>query len=431
MKTCPNCSFENQDETKFCIKCGAPFNNAAEVNTQKPAKKSSPVVKVLLVAVALLLVAFIVMNIIIASNPAMRLLNGLERLGKMDAYTVTSTVTAKYKGDNDDLEQLINNASFKTSYAVNLEKALIEFSADILYDNKSIAAGAAGLGDKVFYIDAGNLYDKDFIYELDDEELGYISEIKVLLKYIRQADIKFDKKKYAKAIADVLDDHIKGSLDKVTLTLDNELLYETLAEVFETMADDEVLMKSFRENAKDVINKILKDKHEFEFLFYEDDLEELLEYIDDKDEFEDAFLRVVEGAADAFNDMLDELSYYTSSEDMTEIDITFSFGMLSNSIKGMQVSMALEDLDDEDESVKINIDSKIKGGASFAKINTKNAIDIEDLQDDYDQLEEISIEVCEKLADNITKNKKLAKAIEDITGVEADELSDLLIDELF
>ena len=142
MRTCPNCKSENQDGTRFCASCGTPLEGAAEANAQRPAKKSFPAGKVLLAVALILAVVFIVNTIIVAANPAMRLLNGLERLGKKNAFTVTSTVSAKYKGDDDDLKA-INNASIKTSLAVNLDKMFMEVSGSILYDNKSIADIAA------------------------------------------------------------------------------------------------------------------------------------------------------------------------------------------------------------------------------------------------------------------------------------------------
>ncbi|NLU32771.1 MAG: zinc-ribbon domain-containing protein [Clostridiaceae bacterium] len=428
MRTCPNCKSENQDGTRFCTKCGAPLEGAAEANDQRPVKKSFPAGKILLAVALILAVVFIINTIIVAANPAMRLLNGLERLGKKNAFTVTSTVSAKYKGDDDDLKA-INNASIKTSLAVNLDKMFMEVSGSILYDNKSIADIAAGVGEKELYIDLKNLYDKKFIYKLDRDVRDVISEMQVLLKYIRQANIKYDKKKYAKAIADVLDDEIRGSVGKVTVTLDGESLMEIFAEVFDVMADDEVLMKSFRENARDLINRILKDKHEFEILFSEDDLEELLDYIEDEDDFETAWMYVIEEASYGIEYALDDLDYYLSLDDMPEFDITFSFGMFSNNIKGIQVSMKVED--GYDESITVNIDSRISNKASFTKINSKNAIDIEELEEDPYEFLDIAEEIIENLVGNIEKNKKLTNAIEDLTGLDADELADLIMDELF
>ena len=253
--------------------------------------------------------------------------------------------------------------------------------------------------------------------------------MQVLLKYIRQANIKYDKKKYAKAIAHVLDDEIRGSLGKVTVTLDSKSLMEIFAEVFDVMADDEVLMKSFRENARDLINRILKDKHEFEVLFSEDDLEELLDYIEDEDDFETAWMYVIREASYGIGYILDELDYYMSLDEIPEFDITFSFGMFSKNIKGIKVSMKVEGYDDE--SITVNVDSRISNKASFTKINSKSAIDIEELEEDPYEFLDIAEEILENLVGNIEKNKKLTNAIEDFTGMDADELADLIMDELF
>lgn len=428
MKTCANCQYENEDENRFCIKCGSALNDEAAANAEKPAKKSFLKGKIVLAVVVVLLAAFIVNAIIVSANPAMRLLKGLENLGENGAFTVTGTLNAKYRGDDEDWK-LLNDASVKASFAVNLDKMLLEASGSLLYDNKSIADITAGLGEKEVYVDLGKLYDKKFSYSLDKDTREAISELQTLVRYIRHADIKFDRKKYASTLADVLDDNIKGSLGKVTLTVDGELLAETLTEVFDEMTEDEQLMESVRKNAKDIINKMLKDKQEFEILFTEDDLEELLEYVEDEDDFEMAYSSFMEDAMDELEYMLDDLSYYAYN--MPEFDVTVSFGSFNNRIKGIKVAYEVENPDDEDESMEITLDTTIKGKASFTKVNTGNAVDIEDLMDNPYEILDIATEVFDNLGDNIKKNKKLANAIEDLTGADLDDFGEWLINEIF
>lgn len=110
MKKCAGCQHENQDANEFCINCGMPLGNTAEAEPPKPAKKTFPTGKIIAVVAAILFLGFIIKAIVVSANPASRLLKGLDRLGDMDAFTITGTLSAAYKGDDDDLK-LINNAA--------------------------------------------------------------------------------------------------------------------------------------------------------------------------------------------------------------------------------------------------------------------------------------------------------------------------------
>lgn len=425
MKKCAGCQHENQDANEFCINCGMPLGNTAEAEPPKPAKKTFPTGKIIAVVAAILFLGFIIKAIVVSANPASRLLKGLDRLGDMDAFTITGTLSAAYKGDDDDLK-LINNAGIDLKAAVNLDKMLAELSGNITYDKKTIAEITAGLGEKELYVAFPKLYDKTFTYRLDKEVRAYITELQVLLKYLRQADIKYDRGKYAKAVKEVLDDDIKGSLSNVTLTLDGDSLFGVLAEVIDVAADDEVLMKSLRKNAKNVIEKILKDNYEFKLLFDEDDLEDVLDYLEDDDDFEMAYMYIAREIKDGFRYLSRNAEYYVG--DIPELDITINFGLLSNDIKGIRIAMEIED---SGETVMLSMDSKISRKATFSKINSKNSVDIEDLMDDPLELAVIAEEVLENVAKNIKNNKKLVKAIDDLTGMDVDDLMDLLMDEIF
>ncbi|HOP72850.1 MAG TPA: hypothetical protein PLO77_06325 [Thermoclostridium caenicola] len=370
--------------------------------------------------------AIVIKAIAVSANPAMRLLKGLDRLGKMDAFTVTSTLSVNYKGDDDDLK-LINQAGASLKTAVNLDKMLAEVTGTLSYDKKkTVAEITAGLGEKEVYFALPKLYDKTFTYRLDKQVRAYISEIQVLLKYLREADVQYDRGKYAKAIAEVLDDDIKGSPGKVMLTLDGDRLLDIFAEIFEVAADDEVLMKSLRKNAKNAIEKILKDKHEFELLFDVEDLEYVLEYLQDDDDFEIAYMYIVREMKDSFRYLSRSFKYY--ADDIPELDVTIDFGLLSSNIRGISIAMEIED---SGETVVLSLDSEISRKASIGKINTKSTVDIEDLMDDPAELEDIAETVLKNLAKNIKSNKKLVNAIDDLTGMDVDDLMDLLMDEIF
>lgn len=425
MKKCAGCQHENQDTNAFCSNCGAPLDNAVEPESPKPAGKSFSKARIIAVVAAIFFLAIVIKAIAVSANPAMRLLKGLDRLGKMDAFTVTSTLSVNYKGDDDDLK-LINQAGASLKTAVNLDKMLAEVTGTLSYDKKTVAEITAGLGEKEVYFALPKLYDKTFTYRLDKQVRAYISEIQVLLKYLREADVQYDRGKYAKAIAEVLDDDIKGSPGKVMLTLDGDRLLDIFAEIFEVAADDEVLMKSLRKNAKNAIEKILKDKHEFELLFDEEDLEYVLEYLQDDDDFEIAYMYIVREMKDSFRYLSRSFKYY--ADDIPELDVTIDFGLLSSNIRGISIAMEIED---SGETVVLSLDSEISRKASIGKINTKNTVDIEDLMDDPAELEDIAETVLKNLAKNIKSNKKLVNAIDDLTGMDVDDLMDLLMDEIF
>lgn len=367
----------------------------------------------------MIIAAFIINSTLAAANPSRKLLKGLEHLGKMDEFTVTSVISVEYEGDVDEFE-LINDASMKTSYAVNLDKLLMEVSMELLYDNKSIAHMIAGVGDKGLYAELPKLYDKKFSYEFDREIRENLSDIQVLLRYIRQANIKYDTRKYADIIEDIMGDDIKGSPGKIKMRVDGEILAIIMIEILEEMADDHKLMESVRKNAQELIKKILKDEHKFK-LFDKDDLEDFLEYLEDEDDFEMLYLSFIE-------EMVEGMEYYSSFIDESpEFDVTISYGMFKG-VKDINVSFTVENPSDDDESLIISMDSTIEGSASFSKVSTRNAVDIEEIMYDYRELMNIGEEIFDNLADNIEKNRKLKNAIEDLTGVDVDFLADELLE---
>ena len=426
MKVCPNCQTNNEDGTNFCIKCGTVLKipQSAPVS-RKPSSGKKP----FFIVAALVVVIYAMYAIIMASNPSLRLLSGMAKLGKTGAATVNSTITVKYRGDNDDLK-LLNNASVKMSTAVDMNKMLAESSFDLLYDNKSVAKLSAGLGSEDLYLDPLKLYTKKFFYELDDQTLSIIDELQVLIKYIKQANIKFDSKRYAAIEKEILDDNLKGSLGKVTLTLDTKFSYEMLIAIFEEAADDEQLMESIRKNAQDIINKIQKDDHTFEVIFDEEYLQDALDYIEDKDDFADAYQVAVENAIIALEGQLASIKEYPENyTNVPEMEFTFKFGLFQ-SIKSISCSMNVDN-EDTDESFKVVIDSSVKGGAHFTNFKRSGAVDVLDVVSDPAQAESIANKALKNVIINIKSNKKLTSALEDLTGQDIDDLDDYLVESLF
>jgi len=152
----------------------------------------------------------------------------------------------------------------------------------------------------------------------------------------------------------------------------------------------------------------------------------VLEYLQDDDDFEIAYMYIVREMKDSFRYLSRSFKYY--ADDIPELDVTIDFGLLSSNIRGISIAMEIED---SGETVVLSLDSEISRKASIGKINTKNTVDIEDLMDDPAELEDIAETVLKNLAKNIKSNKKLVNAIDDLTGMDVDDLMDLLMDEIF
>jgi hypothetical protein len=79
----------------------------------------------------------------------------------------------------------------------------------------------------------------------------------------------------------------------------------------------------------------------------------------------------------------------------------------------------------DDGTMRITVTNDIRGGAGFTNINTKDAIDIQELASDYDEQEEVVGEILNNLIKSVKSNKELTKKIEDITGEDLDDIEDL------
>lgn len=447
MKVCPNCQTNNVEGTNFCIRCGTALGAQQSIPASAPAiaqipapgftpasapvptpKKPFSIKKAFLLVAALAIVIYAVYAIIMVSNPSLRLLSGLAKFNTGKA-TVNSTMTVKYKGDNEQLK-LMNYASIKLSTAMDMNKMLAESSFDLLYDNKSVAKFSAGLGSEDVFLDPLKLYSKKFYYELDDQTLSVISELQVMYKYIKQANIKFDYNKYAAIEKDILGDNLEGSLGKVTLTMNTELAYEMLIAVLEEARDDEQLMESTRKNAQDIMNKIKKDNHTFVVLFDEEYIQDAIDYVADKDTFADMYQSSIDSALSSLQYQLDDRKsnpeYYVSEPEMV---FTFNFGMFQN-IKSITCTMNVNN-PDTNESVKIVVDSSVKGGAHFTNFKTSGAIDFLDLVADPTQAQSIAEKALKNVITNVKSNKKLTTALEDLTGQDINDLNTYIVDNLF
>ncbi|NLL68527.1 MAG: zinc-ribbon domain-containing protein [Clostridiaceae bacterium] len=454
MKTCPNCSSENRDEAMFCTKCGTKFeeqpintdiNNAqdttpintiptddqvtpptaqpagnysAPVQPQPAPKKKSKALVMLLGLVAVIAIAFFAFRFLSSASPAEKLIMGLAKLSKSDKTTTSTTVNIEYDGDQEEIE-LLNDISFKIETAADVNNLLAQVTLDFLYAKKPVIQVAAGVNNEDIYVDLKDLYKNQFYQAIDDIAPGYedfLNDYKIVKKAFDSISLKFDNKEYIKIFKDVLDDNIKGSGNKVVLTLDSKTLNELIKELFEEAEDDKKLMETIRKNSIAFIEKIIKEEKNLELIDV-DDLEDALEILEDKDDFEDYYQEALSQAISSMEYMDFDI------DDLPEIELTFQFGA-GNSIKGIDYTA---EIDQGGETFKIISTTDIKSGASFTKINKKNAIEINELMTGGEDIEDIVEDITENLTKAIKKNKELTKKIEELSGEDVEDAIEMLM----
>jgi len=441
MKKCPNCGFENRDEALFCTKCGnklqeqsldtdvnvaqntsVPDNSGntykqviepavqpsaiPDISVETPKKKSKALLYVLGLA-AVIAVIFLVMNISFA-KPAERLIQGLIKLAKTDKCTTTTTIDIAYDGDEDEAD-LLDELTIKLETAADMNELFAQLTLDLLYSNKPVVKVAAGLNNADFYIDLKDLHKKVFYQDVEDvipDYPDYVNDYKIVKKALDGISLKFDTKKYMKIINNVLDDNIKKSGKKIILTLDSEIMSELFTALLEEAEDDSKLMESVRKNAIDFINRIVKEKKKLRIIDV-DELEETLEILEDKDDFEEYYQDMISNALVRFDNM------NFDAVDISELELIFSFGS-GNTIKGIDFSAEINN------DLEIFVKSEIKSGANFTKYNRKDAIEIKELISGGD-FEDVVEEITENLIKAVKKNKDLTRKIEDLTGQDIDE----------
>jgi hypothetical protein len=452
MKICPNCSSENRDEAKFCTKCGTRFeeqlqnanintaqDNSTPINTiqsenqaaqpvaqpgvsyntpESSPKKKSKVLIYVIGLVAVLAVAFLAKTFLFAASPAEKLVRGLAKLGKMEKSTITTTINVEYDGDNEEIE-LLNEISIKLESATDINELLAQLSLDLIYGNKPVIQVAAGVNNEELYVDLKDLYKEKFYQEIEGFTPGYqdfINDYKIIKKAFDGINLKFDDKKYIKIVKDVLDDDIKGSGNKVTVTLNSKTINKLVKEILEEAEEDKKLMETIRKNGIDLFKKIIKEEKKLELVDV-DDLEEALEIFEDKDEFEEYYQDALSGLTSSMDYMDIDI------DDLPEMEITFRFGG-GNSIKGIDYIGVMED---GSETFRIITKTEIKSGASFTKINKKNAIEIEELMSGQEDLEGIVEEITENLTKAVKKNKDITKKIEELTGEDVEDAIEMMM----
>ncbi|HHW22705.1 MAG TPA: zinc ribbon domain-containing protein [Clostridiaceae bacterium] len=458
MKICPKCNNQNRDEAKFCSTCGENLgvqpsdttdSNPVQDNTAAESKPTdvpvgqpavdnpvsgvstapaNPVGKkskglFVVAGIAVIAVIFLLIRFISSADPVSKLIKGFAKLARMKEITSTTTIDINYDGD-DEIGEIINDMVFKVETAADMDNLLTQLTLELVYDKKSVTQLAAGINNEDVYVDLKELYNKVFYQDMEElvpDYQDYVNDYKLIKKAVNDVNIKFDNKKYIKIIRDTLDDDIKGSGSKVILTLNSKTMTKLMKNLLEEAEDDAKLMESVRKNAIDLVKRILKDKKKFKVIEV-DELEDLLETLEDKDDFEDYYINVLAAARSSL-----EYGLNYQLDTIKDMEITFIFGS-SGSIKKIEYT-ATVDADGDD--LEILFSTEIKSGAKFTKVNKKNAIAIEDLMSDYDEMEEIFDDITENLIKTVKKNKKLTEKIEELSGEDVEDAIEYMMYNVF
>lgn len=412
MKTCSQCNAKNTDDALFCASCGAGINGVAP----DPVVKKSPWgVRIVILAIAAVILYFIVSSIFFMINPSLRVLNGLVGLINKDKLTISATATVNYRGQTQALK-ILDDTTAKAKIGIDLDNVTAESSLELLYDNKPVTKIVGGISKEAYYIDPLKLYNKKFCYEMDDSVRDTLDELRIIKKATNQIHLKFNTINYAKAINDVLDDHMESSFNQVTLEVDREFFLKLLKAVFEEAADDERLKDSIWASGSAFAKELAKHEDELGMIINTYMLEDLQEAFneDQKESYEDGYTTLLEDAADGLDATLD----YLDGSEIQEYKITFKFDLF-NHLSGFKVSMDTEDFDGK---YTIDVDVNISNGASFTRVNPDSALSFEDITNDGD----VAKDVANNIVKAVKSNKSLSNDIEDYFGVDIDDLSDRL-----
>lgn len=439
MAICSQCYANNAEGTVFCTSCGnkmqpeavqgnttpiqdnidatnvqptafAPIN--PEMN-EKPKKKNTLPVIIALVLV-LLVAGYFAVSALSNSNPSLRLLKGFAEMAKMDVATLEISGTVENDGD---LEDLLKKVAFKAVFAIDSNKMLGEGSIDLQYDKKDVVSIMAGVNSDIAYIDPKDLYEEDFLYQLPSDYTDNMEPLKIVRESLKGIKLDIDYKKYAKIMAEELDENIEKKGGDIVLTVDAESMNSTMKAIVEEAKDDKKLMESVRKSAETVLKDLIKQSDKLEDMMDVEELETTLEQIQDKNEFEDVY-------AELLDEMLDSLDY-AIDEVSGESTLTFSFGVGSK-IKSVRFESEIED-EYSGETTKVNVLTSISNGAKFSGIKEKSAIDLEEITSDYEEMQKILEDVAGNLVKKIKANKNLVKDLDKTLGMDVDDLEDTLM----
>lgn len=395
MKKCDACGHLNPNDNAFCENCAASIKDAPIVASKKSFSVNMKFLKYFGAAAALVLVIFLGSQVLFAKSAGAQVMSGLMKLVTSDQNE--GHLELSFESEDRMMNNFLKDLLFVFDFEVKKSNAATK--AELLIKGESALEAVVALQDQVIYVDLLDLY-KDVFYYEDDSFEDNFSQYNQLRSYLKDISLKgVDFKKYIKAIESELGRDLSKKSGRVHLVLDEKNILDVMEVIFEEAENDEKLMKVLHKELLKVFKAMAKD--DFEFLYMDgDDWESVVEEIEDFRDFKDNY-------EEAIADILDSIDWERDYRYSTSFDlkVSFDFG-ISNTIKAMDFQFDVED------EIGIKGTYKNKSEHGFKSFKKNKGIDLEDLMDDYDEMNDVSREVIENFADKIQSNKTMVKYIE-------------------
>lgn len=329
---------------------------------------------------------------------------------------------------------LLQKAIFEINYKQDLNEknpidSQFQYTMNVLYDNEKLLDLIVGLNEEEFEILMPSLISKTFFVTKADifEEMDFDYEDFDFEKYM--AIIKDNNKLLKKVDMDVYRDIFKEAYeDKITkgdtveVELANgktvkckeyilEMKYDEIIDVMKDIKDaleeDEVVREYMRVTGLALLEELLESKDYEAFNIEEDDLEEAISYLEDEDDFEDAYEELMV----AFDDMIYEMESVVE-EVPVDVDYKVTYALdRKNDMRAMQMAMDMGFMKADYDIVVNSINEKVE----FDKYEDNERIDIMGLIDeDEEKLMELFEDVIVDAGDKVVANKALDSLLNDM-----------------
>lgn len=392
MKTCKKCDTANDDLNDFCVNCAEKLSVESE-EVQVKSRKKWPFI---LVGILLLIViigssAFSLLK----PTPVEKALLSLQQAYAKEKQEGHLELSIRSDYDDFGVEVLEDMALLVDFERQNLD---LHTKIDLTLDEHSLMSSVLALEDGVIFIDFLDYYDDIFYFENNLLE-DLFQQSGDLQKYINNFSMKgVDVRKYAAILEKELSRDIKVDGNKIEIEINEDNLFDILEAIIEEISDDDVFKEVLHREIVKTLTSMIED--DYEYMFYDDsDWEDALEEIEDYDDFEDNF----EDGLDEMLKELDDAQYYNDEE--FEFEITLETGLFYK-LKNGEFSFEID-------GVKSKLIYNNKNEYTFKDYDITASEDFEDILYDLDELQEVVEDISSNIADFIDDNDDLEDYIED------------------
>lgn len=370
--------------------------------------------------------------------------------------------------DSKDIEgirlfanQLVDQVTFKAQIQSDLDEdnfMMSDFTYDfkMFYGVEQIADSGIKLFDKQLEITSKGLMDQSFYIAFEDlrDELEIDIDKIDFQKYaeiISESTDRFKKiktKAYFDKYTELYEDKIQKG-DKVlvdggngkeiqcleyTISYEYESMLDFIEEILEMAAEDVVLEEAVRLTLLDLCNELMDSKDYRSFKINRKELDQLIETLEDQDDFHDEFEDVFEKIIDEmFQDTDQEPEGSTFDMKKASVEITYAIDYFNNIRKITSKT--------ENDLISLTTESIYLTGAvpSIEPIETDgpNAINIMEYMDaDDDKASMMATDVLKSVGKHLKENKAIDLIMADIKEnipllpLELQEEAQMMIDEV-